>query len=930
MLADSGPLVDFSSNNGNLKIENVGATAMTLMSFTGNSLTARSNTLEVSGSLLLTSDANLYTDVLNLNNSTIDTTNGVITISSINGGLTIDGGGGALLQSTKYAPGTPGFPNTPGVVLNSNGGYLTIAGAVTVAFDSEFNVGNRDLIVSNGANWQSSDNITVNARNIEIQGSGQITANDLIFNSSAHNATIINTSGNVTLTSDLTFNGQDLAIVASGNIIASGITSINLNSNSGSGGNLHLIAGYNATPSSGGQIQTSNPYTITTAGTGSVNLGTVSINTSATGPTGDAGNVVAVASNGSVSLGAITATSTNGVGGDVLVVGQTGVNVTDINVTGGSAGGNIELSVSAPQIVGGPIKVIDGAVEFGSFAAGTTATSGNLVFRGTTGADEVTFRTGSGTVSQTLGGTLRANTMNVIAGTGTVTINNSVVGTLNSTAQGSVVFNNISGPITLGTISGSNQTLVVGGVGTVTTSSDISIATLNLTLGGLSSAINLLHNITGSTSVTIYSQGSISQTNGTKVSGGDLIVGFNNSATLATNVNTLYSVDSTGTGGSLTINEDNGIQLLSQGKQVRVNTLGTGNITTGNNINSVSLILDTSVGGGDIVLGHNVAGSTSVELRTGTGGSITQNAGKISGGNLIVSNPGGSATLSTNVSSLEAQSVANLVINEDDGIAISGNTAGGSLTVNSGMVAAGLLQTNGLVATGAGSITLNAQRAGSSIQLNNSLNSSGNVSLTAVDGITQTAGKVSANLLTVAIVTGSGSTTLATNVNQLDVGNILGELIINEDNGIAVQSVTGFSADRLTINSGLVAAGNITTVGDLRLTSALTLNAQSATSDIVLAHNLTGNNGSVVTLSAADTIQQTGGLISTGFLVVGFANGPVSLTTSVSQLTTTAGDSLTINEATGILLAPRSRLPAGRATWWRRSGPGRSGTSGWT
>jgi hypothetical protein len=896
-----GPFIDFNSNNGNLNVENVGPGSLTFLNFVGNSLTAKSSTIELDNGIFigLTNDANLLTNVLNLHGSTIDTTNGVITVSSISGGLTVDGGSGGVLNSTKYAPGSPGFPNTPGVVLNSNGGYLTIADDVTVAYDSEFNVGNRDLIVSNSANWYSDYNISVNARNIEIQGAGQITANDLIFTSTAHNGTIINTSGDVTLTSDLTFNGQDLAIIASGNIIASGITSINLNSSSGNGGNLHLIAGYNATPSSGGQIQTSNPFTITTAGTGSVNLGSVTINTSATGATGDAGDVVAVASNGSVSLGDITATSTNGVGGNVLVVGQTGVNVTEINVTGGSAGGNIELSVSAPQIVGGPIKITDGAVENGSFAAGTTATAGNLLFRGTTGADEVTFRTGSGTVNQIFGGVLRANTLNFLAGTGAVLLDYIAVGTVNSDSQGSVTLNNQLGNVILGNITGANQHFILGTAQNITTSSDISIEYINLAAVSLTSQINLLHNITGSSGVTLYARDSFTQTSGTKISGGDLVLGHFATTTLATNVNTL-STSGTST-ATLTINEDNGIQLLGQSGNVRVNTLGAGNITTGNNMSLTAIVLDTSVGGGNIILGHNVTGSASVELRTGNGGSITQNAGKISGGVLTVSNPGGNTTLSTNVTSLAVQDLSSLVINEDDGIAIGGNTNGGSLTVNAGVVTAGVLSTNATVAVGAGSITLNSQSGGGSIQLNNSLNSSGSISLTAVGDLSQTAGKITADQLTIHSG-GSTAVTLSTDINQFNAGGIFAPLTINEDNGIAVRSVVGYTANNLTINSGVVSPGNITTAGNISVNAGLTLNAQGAGSDIVLSHSTSGNAGTSVVLSAADTIQQTAGTITAGSLTVGFANGSVSLNTNVNQLTTTGGDSLTVTDVNGVIL----------------------------
>lgn len=891
-----GPSVDFFSNAGNLNVENVGPGALTLLSFAGNSLTAKSNTIEIGGGagLILTSDANLFANVLNLNNSTIDTTNGVITISAISGGLTVNGGGGSLLNSTKYAPGTPGFPNTSGVVLNSTGGDLTIAGITDIAYDSEFNVGHHDLVISNSADWNSNYNISVTARNLAYQGVGQINANDLIFNSTAHMGTIINTSGNVVLTSNLIFNGLDLAIIANGDINASGITSIQLNSTSTDAGNLYLVAGYNATPASGGQIQTSLPYTLGTAPTGSVNLGGVSVNTSATGASGKGGNVVAVASNGSVSLGTVNASSTNGASGDVLVVGQTGVSVGAINVSGGTVGGDVTLSVSAPQ-VNGTITFTDGTATGGFFSAGTSATAGNISLAGISGADAVLLRTGSGTATQS-GGTLIANTLTVDAGLGAVTINSSDLGILSSTSSGQVTLANEIGSLFLANIGGANQKLNVTASGTISTFfSGITVDSLSLTANGASSSINLTQNIEGTTSVTLNAGMDILQSGGTKIRGGALSIGYGNSSfALDTAVDSLTT---TSGNGALSIHEDDGIQLLAQGaNDIRVETVGLGDITTGAAISTENIILNTISGGGNIVLNHNVTGTTRVELRAGNAGTITQNAGKVAGGILVVEDPNGAVTLNTNVQDLSVQAVSSLVINEDNGIAIAANVSG-SITVNSGLLAAGDLTTSGPVVLGAGNLILNAQGAGSSIQLNNSLFTSGNVSLSANAAITQNFGKITGNLLTIGL--GGSTNNLRTNVSSFATTG--GTFVqITDDNNVIVM---GQSANSIDVTSGFNTNGNILTGAAINLSGNLTFRTLGAASDIILSHNVGGGVGTTVLLSSADTIQQVGSVFVSGnILNASFVNGPVSLNTNINQLTTTGGDSLTITDLNGVIL----------------------------
>lgn len=167
----------------------------------------------------------------------------------------------------------------------------------------------------------------------------------------------------------LTFSGENLAVLAGGNVFASGgLTAINLSSSTGNGGSLFISAGL--TPQ-----QDPNDATIYTLGApttsgGSVLLGGVSINTSSTAadsgdpnsPNNAGGNVTIVAkdnnslneANGSgrVQIGSINTSSLSGTGGDVLVVAQAGpldLSSSTITVSGATGGGKIEIFGGAAE-----------------------------------------------------------------------------------------------------------------------------------------------------------------------------------------------------------------------------------------------------------------------------------------------------------------------------------------------------------------------------------------------------------------------------------------------------------------------------------------------------------------------------------------------------------------------------------------------------
>src|SRR5262249_12812003 len=154
---------------------------------------------------------------------------------------------------------------------------------------------------------------------------------------------------------------------AEGSVIASGLTTINLGSSTGQGGTLTIIAGYDFTPATNGQLptpDTSTPYILGAPSTtgGDIDLAKVTINTSSTAPVGSAsgtngGSIMLLASSGgtyggNIVVGAVNTSSKNGFGGAVQMIGPGGIVVNGaITATGKSGGGSAILSGSPAAII---------------------------------------------------------------------------------------------------------------------------------------------------------------------------------------------------------------------------------------------------------------------------------------------------------------------------------------------------------------------------------------------------------------------------------------------------------------------------------------------------------------------------------------------------------------------------------------------------
>jgi filamentous hemagglutinin len=227
---------------------------------------------------------------------------------------------------------------------------------------------------------------TAGAINVDI---AHIIGNPTVINEAPNTGslgTIINPIGNLNI-SNIFVNapGDTIAFLAAGDITGSGFANINLSSSTGHGGSLTMIAGYNfaaaapitVLPDTTTLIQIAGP----SATGGNINLGKIGINTSSTAPSTAtntfAGDILLVAAAGSVSagtitVGAINATSANGNGGNVEIIGQGGVQINgSINTSAKLTGGTVSLA-GAPAGLLNTVGIFDGFVVGGTIEPGAT------------------------------------------------------------------------------------------------------------------------------------------------------------------------------------------------------------------------------------------------------------------------------------------------------------------------------------------------------------------------------------------------------------------------------------------------------------------------------------------------------------------------------------------------------------------------------
>jgi hypothetical protein len=759
--AGSGAISDglFSISAGTLSFSAAGPITVSNALTGTNSLSLKSDTVTInSGGVVQGGSVSIIGQTVNGSSTTpMTVTNsgsiisndskGSLTIASAPGQeLDIDGNGSGVVQAQA---GTQisfiaNFNNThqPNLVFNASqtisfNGTSTTANAVTFTADGSPTAA---VVVDNGVTVNvttSNTRININTCNLTLIGNGHINANGNMefINCPFENGTIANSGGSIDLAQfpNLTFNGQNLAILASGNIINSGgPVAIDLSDTSGpghAGGSLTLLAGFTLTPDTGGATIGPNQnqtFTITglSAG-GSISLSNVNINTSGAG---SAGNVFAAA-NGSVSLGSITAQGGTDHGGNVTLIG-TGVTVGGTIDTTGTGSGTVSVNSASPVINGSPAFLNGKLVAAsGSISSGTTPNGAVSLAGVTSPGAAVTITAGAGIQSSAIVDAAKltmSTTTGDIGGSSSPLV--TTAGTLTAgTGNGAVSIQDTSNAVTLtGFNAGTTYSLIVA---PTSGSGTINIGTINLgdSVSGFASLVlqangpNSLINIAG-TGSEVGAKG-VSLTAASIVNKGTLEPAANlmlNGAGIS--ASTAFSYSGTGSivfGGGvtqgLTIASTGSIDLTPILNQVTGGLSGTnllvvagGSITSG--AGGTSTTFNTSsgpLGGGSVTMAAGAtyttpsANQVTITGFSGTTGNINLN---IAGGTPINSITTGSGTGAAGDVTLVATGLINLP--GTGSIDTSGTTQNGSVNViagaNSGTaVTLGAITTAGVVTSSA-------------------------------------------------------------------------------------------------------------------------------------------------------------------------------------------------------------------------------------
>jgi hypothetical protein len=476
--------------------------------------------------------------------------------------------------------------------------------------------------------------------------------------------------------------------------------------------------------------------------------------------------------------------------------------------------------------------------------------------------------TNSSTVN--LGATTAAGGLTVAANGG---ITSSAVVTANALTLGTTGGNIALGADATGTASVS---LTATGAGNITSTGNVIGATIALTSGSGdftdASGIGNLLTQTGTLTLTTTGDALISNTGALNVSGSAGNATIVNSATI--------DFGATSITGNLT-------------------GTASGGITSSGLI--ASNVLDLSTVGGDIDLGANATGTTSVTLSATGAGNITSTGTVIgstidlSSGSGNFSDAAGTGALLTQASTMVLNTTGDANISNTGALSVSGNLGSGDIAGSANITLGATNVTTALTVTAGGNIgtsgavttdtiTLNSA-AGGDITLSNNVTGTTTITYNAGAGgvISQAGGMTIGGAL---FVTSTTAVTLDTDVASLNA-NTTGQVTINELNALDVNNITASGLDitaggATNLNLAITVAndisvsttGAITSFSTLDAGGNLTLTTTAGNSAITLGGNVDAGNILAISSNGTGNITQTAG----------------TLTAPTMQLTTGGGD----------------------------------------
>ena len=604
---------------------------------TGNIITGGINTRWGRDGLLGRGDAGNITLISTAGG--IDTSAGVISAPSNNG----NGGEIIFLARndilTKTVETSVSQGDSLGNLVNGNSGNISLtstAGAINT------NGSILDTRASNG-----------NAGKVSLQATNNIITGDILtflWQGSRGNGgdiSVISTAGSIStlgsLGADVTYgNSGSVVLKAQNNITTRGITAQAPNNGFGNAGNISVTSIAGSINTSGGNISTAsdNGNGAKTILSARVNITTGNINSS-----------------GKIDGGDISINSSNG-----------GINTSagTLNAAGGVNGGNIKLEARNDIFTGNIIN----------FLSGFTGNSGNLTVKSNTGNIDTTagsLVTNSalgkgGNITLNAAGSINAGTIN----TGSLSASN-VGGNIILKADDSIKTAEIEASYG----SGAGGTIDITAKANITTSGNITTNNNSLTFNGavtVATNINLdlknkndiIFKTAGASSITFNN--TVNGTDGTQnliINSGRGTVQFNDAVGSSTPLNNLSVL------GNILPNP-NGININT------VRNIITGNITSPGEISlsssrgriTTGILNSSSTNGGNINLNApvniKVSQINAQSLGNGTGGNVNVNtnffqatntfldqnninasistAGKVNGGNIIITHGGGGVT----------------------------------------------------------------------------------------------------------------------------------------------------------------------------------------------------------------------------------------------------------------------------------------------
>jgi len=774
-------------------------------------------------------------------------------------------------------------PNQSSIVINNSGGELSaLKGDINIgeqqsSADSNFNLTGGSIVSNNLNIYSGTGTVDVSSTNLSAvinvyagQAHVDVNSPDLKLGvmDLSGDPTFYNQNGNITISEPLSFSGQNLALVASGNIICGpGATVIDTSSNAGNGGAISLIAGAKFTlspqslpgsnlPSSGNNGDASNTDTLSITGSsatgGFINLsgpnGITKLDSSATGAAGNGGTIQLVALAGSsAGSGAITLPSALAVtssapnfAGRITLMSTAnsgaGIQAGSLIAQGATAG---TIGLSCEKITLNSVTVTNGAVNggffFGAYLPASISDSGSIT------GDTVSVVGGSSIAVASI----QANGLTISGG---------------STSNSNIQFNQA--------VNVTNTAIIAtGGNGSITTGNTAAISAGNLVLTASTGSIGRQ-----SSPLNVGSTAHITAATG--IAGNPA---FNGKSNVFISGDSAISIDkgNAGPGGTFSVSTSSGT-LSVNGSINIINGNGLVTLNSGSS-SSDGIVLNGNINNqtGTVTLTTNANSTTGITSSSGTitSGTVNINPGSGSAGNLFA--PINSAASIINVGSTAS------ITNQSIGLSNTGN-----MTLS-------ILNTVG---------TLTVECAGS-------INVNGNLTASTLFFLNSTAGSISANgllssnaasgiILGASQSIGSAAAPINFSAGPLQVNATGGSAYLNSQNSVSLgTSSAGGSFQLLASGNIVIPSGGGVTGANISLSASpfsggsisIGSNIGSATSNVLLQADGVGtiseSGGAGITAVSANFYGGSGNIAASVLSAPNISfhsTGPVQFTDSIS------------------------------------------------